>query len=336
MTRPLRVMQSFAAPRTTTNPYITMLAQSLRDEPNVELVTFSWPRALFGRYQAFHWHWPEARLAAGSPLRRRLKKVLLRLLAQRHRRSRRIGVVRTAHNPDLPNIADDERALLMDIQADADVVIRLNPTTSVDAGVLVRDIPHGDYRSWFDGHSRLRRRAGHVVTFGQLRGYKGVEDLLSAFSQAHDADPALSLTVAGRPTSAELTARLLATAGAGVELDLRFVPDEDLVRIISSASLVVLAYRDLHNSGSALAALSLNRPVLVPRSASTDALAEDVGEEWVIRYEHLDGTVLREAIAAAERLDMDSAPDLSRRDWGEAGRLHAEAYRAARAHRRSR
>lgn len=336
MTRRLRVMQSFTTPRTTTNPYITMLAESLGDEPRVEVVTFSWPRALLGRYQAFHWHWPEARLASGSPLRRRLKKVLLRLLAQRHRRSRRIGVVRTAHNPDLPDIADDERALLARIQDDADVVIRLNPTTDVGAGVLVHDIPHGDYRAWFAGHSRPQRRPGHVVTFGQLRGYKGVEDLLTAFDAAHDIDPALSLTVAGRPTSAELTARLLAAAGTGVTLDLRFVPDEDLVRIVSSASLVVLAYRDLHNSGSALAALSLSRPVLVPRSASTDALAADVGEEWVIRYESLTGTVLREAIAAAELLDDDTAPDLSRRDWGEAGRRHADAYRAARAHRRSR
>ncbi|WP_433675402.1 glycosyltransferase [Microbacterium gorillae] len=336
MTRRLRVMQSFTTPRTTTNPYIAMLAESLRGEPRVELVTFSWPRALLGRYQAFHWHWPEARLASGSPLRRHLKKLLLRLLAERHRRSRRIGVVRTAHNPDLPDIADDERALLARIQEDADVVIRLNPTTAVDAGALVHDIPHGDYRAWFAGHSRPQRRPGRVVTFGQLRGYKGVEDLLLAFDEAHDIDHALSLTVAGRPTSAELTARLLAAASTGVTLDLRFVPDEELVQIISSASLVVLAYRDLHNSGSALAALSLNRPVLVPRSASTDALATDVGEEWVIRYERLTGTVLREAIAAAELLADDAAPDLSRRDWSEAGRRHADAYYAARAHRRSR
>ena len=63
---PFTVMQSFRNPRATTNPYITMLDRALADELGSGHLRFSWLRALFGRYDVFHWHWPEAKLQGTS------------------------------------------------------------------------------------------------------------------------------------------------------------------------------------------------------------------------------------------------------------------------------
>src|SRR5699024_8234211 len=60
-----------------------------------------------------------------------------------------------------------------------------------------------------------------------------------------------------------------------------FLPDADLVDVITRAQLVVLPYRELHSSGAVLVALSLARPVLVPDGPTTRALRDEVGAGWV-------------------------------------------------------
>jgi beta-1,4-mannosyltransferase len=138
------------------------------------------------------------------------------------------------------------------------------------------------------------------------------------------------LRLAGRATDPGIAAAVRAAveADARVTARLDHLPDGDLVDEVERAQLVVLPYRDLHNSGALLLALSLDRPVLVPRNAVTDALAAEVGDAWVRRYEgdlaadHLAGALAATAAPAG-------APDLAARDWPGIGRQHADLFRAA-------
>ena len=99
---------------------------------------------------------------------------------------------------------------------------------------------------------------------------------------------------------------------------------------MSESELVVLPYRHMHNSGAALTALSLSRPVLVPDNAVNRDLAAEVGPGWVITFEgDLDADDLRRALEEARRPDRADAPDLSRRDWALAAPAHLAAYRRA-------
>ena len=63
-----------------------------------------------------------------------------------------------------------------------------------------------------------------------------------------------------------------------VRLDLRFLPDDVLPVVLAAADLIVLPYRRIQNSGSAILALSANRPVLVPDLGAMRELQDDVGE----------------------------------------------------------
>src|SRR3546814_4416972 len=70
------------------------------------------------------------------------------------------------------------------------------------------------------------------------------------------------LVIAGYCTDADLTAELRqAAASAGnIHLQLEYLSDAEIERITDEADAVVLPYRDIVNSGSALLALSRFRP----------------------------------------------------------------------------
>lgn len=328
--RPLRVMQSFGAPLETTNPYITMLDEALTRTDDVEHLRFSWKQALFGRYDAFQWHWPEAKMRGGTWWKSVGKFLLVLLLVVRHSVSRRIAVVRTVHNIELPDDTLVRIWLLRWIERQTDYRIVINTTTPVPDGAPHSLILHGHYRDWYSRYPYAERISGRLGTFGGVRRYKGVNSLVDAYAEAIKQEPFLSLHIGGKPSTRELAVDLRERTATlpGVALQLEFLSDAELVELATSSELVVLAYRFMHNSGSVLAALSLDRPVLVPRNPPNEALAAEVGAQWVVMYDdELDGTSLVDAWRAASA--VVGRPDLSRREWANAGIEHAEAFRAA-------
>lgn len=327
---PLRVMQSFETILPTTNPYITMLDEALTRADGVDHLRFSWRTALLGRYDAFHWHWPEAKLTGATWWRSAAKFALMTALLARHRLSRRIAVVRTAHNIELPDDTVARLWLLRRIQNRTDYWITLNSTTPLPVGAPHSVILHGHYRSWYGRYPQADRVPGRLGTFGGIRRYKGTTSLLDAYAAAIRVEPSLTLQVGGKPSSPEIAEEMQTRAQSlpGFSLRLGFLSDAELTRLATSSELIVLAYRFMHNSGSALAALSLDRPVLVPRNAANEALAAEVGPQWVQMYDdELDGATLVEAWRSI--VGLTGSPDLSRREWDRTGDAHAAAFLAA-------
>lgn len=326
----IRVMQSLGVPRPTTNPYNKMLDDALAATPGLTHLRFSWKTALFGRYDAFHWHWPEAKLHGSSWWKSAGKSTLTAALVFRHRLSRRIAVVRTVHNLELPDDNALRLWLLRFIDRHTDYRIVINETTPLPDGTPHSLILHGHYRDWYAVYPRGARVPGRLGSFGGIRRYKGLEGFIDAYAEAVAVEPGLSLRIGGRPSTAELGDDLRARTAdlPGVELRLDFLSDAELVELATSSDLIVLAYRFMHNSGSVLAALSMDRPVLVPRNAANEALAREVGADWVQMY---DGDLDAPAIIDAWRevASLSGSPDLSRRDWSDAGRVHADAFRQA-------
>ena len=93
---------------------------------------------------------------------------------------------------------------------------------------------------------------------------------------------------------------------------------------------MVLPYRQMHNSGAALAALSLDRPVLVPANPINADLAAEVGPGWVHTFAgDLTSEALRAGLQALDTVPRSAAPDLSRREWADTGEQHRAAYAEA-------
>jgi beta-1,4-mannosyltransferase len=336
----LTVLQSFPQLRPTVNPYLAELARVLPDA-GVRVRTFGWRTALLGQYDVFHVHWPELLLRGRSRWRTAARQAAALALLLRLRLTGR-PLVRTVHNR-VPHEAGTgrERLLLRLFRrwTTAEIVLTESVpgqgATGAPAAPAVTVIPHGHYRDWFATVPTARRDAGPVpgrmLFFGLVRPYKGVPRLVDRFRALPD--PALSLHVVGRPSDDSIAHAVTESAGSDsrISVSLTHVDDPVLAQEVTEAELVVLPYDEMGNSGAVLLALSLGTPVLVPQHPVTDALADEVGHDWVLRYRgRLDAEDLGDALAAVRTsARRRTRPDLSRRDWPAAGRQHAQAYRSA-------
>lgn len=166
-------------------------------------------------------------------------------------------------------------------------------------------IPHGHYRDVYPpllAKSEARNRLGlqgakAVVLFlGQIRPYKGVDQLLRVFRNLEGED--IRLVVAGRPSSPGDAARLeeLRQEDNRITLILRFLPADEVSLFLSAADILVLPYTDITNSGSALLGLSFGVPVLAPRLGSLVELGEWIPELVCLYDPPLSEASLRDAL----------------------------------------
>jgi beta-1,4-mannosyltransferase len=205
-------------------------------------------------------------------------------------------------------------------------------------GVNVTVIPHGNYVGLFGAptgtRAELRRSldipddAYAFLAFGQVRPYKRLTDLVSAFRRLGSRD--VRLIIAGKPVVDEEADRLRRAAGedARVVLDLREVPDDEVSGLHLCADAAVLAYRDVFSSGALLLALSLGVPVVAPDVGTAAELAGDGAAE--LFPEGSEG--LTAALAAMRDSDHAAravaASAVARRyGWDRVGSETAELYR---------
>lgn len=326
----VRVLESFRCPRSTTNPYIVQLAHALAVEPGCELLTFSYRRAIFGSYSVFHVHWPEVLYAGNRGLKGIARELLFAMVLARIQFSG-TPIVRTRHNvlPHEP-LTGRQRRLDDWLERLTTAAIGLNAATEVPAGMAASTILHGDYHDWFSNHHRSEPIPGRIAYFGLIRPYKGVESLLDAF--LHAGMPDLTLSIAGRPATQEIHDSLLHLAGGDerVGFTLRHLSDAEVVTAVTEAELVVLPYTFMHNSGAALAALSLNRPLLLPDNAVNRLLQNEVGPGWVQLFDGgLTPAALDNAIGCLRAHPPVADADLSARSWQRAGVEHMRVFNSA-------
>jgi beta-1,4-mannosyltransferase len=323
--RALRVLHTIASPNRTTR-YARHMAAT--EDFDVKPLFLGWRQALIGRFDVVHVHWPEHFVPAGSGVRARASRSLARVVIHRARR-RKVPVVRTLHNitPHRGSSTTGGENLRKTIDRLTRTEIHLVSGDPNITGGETRLIPHGSYREPYADYVTEKAEAGRVLHFGRLEGYKGVPGLLEATLHSRVAQ----LRVVGQPADEQVTAAVVSAAERDnrISYTFDFVPDEDLALEISRASLCVFPYRELHSSGAILVALSMSRPILVPRTSTTEELEREVGPQWVRIYDALDSTELDAAVDwAAEAQGSGSRPDMSDRTWQLVRDRHASVARS--------
>lgn len=321
--RPIVVVHSLMPPDGRTK-FVDQIVEGA--PPSIRIRFFSWRTILIGRYDVFHVHWPELTLRGKSPVRRFVRRRALDLAILRmHLTGAKL--VRTMHNTEPHEEGDSsEQRALAKFDRNTDLFIRLNPTTDIVTDAPVITILHGHYRDRFAEFPKPSPVIGRVLYFGIIRPYKAVDQLAAAFAGV--TAPGLTLRIVGSPSVGQREImEAAARADNRVSLDLRFVDDAELVAEISQAELIALPYLELHNSGSVLAALSLDRPVLVPRRASTEALADEVGRGWVYLYDGaINAELIEKTMAELHDTPRTPYPELGGREWSVLGEQHFDAY----------
>lgn len=335
--------------RAEENPYIDQLYGNL-EAAGVEVVPFSVRNLLRRRADVWHLHWPDEQVSFPS-LGRSVARGAAVIALMDAARARGTRVVWTVHNlqsherfhPRLEHWFWGAFVRRLDgyialAEGTAEAARERFPRLGEIPGFIV---PHGHYRDAYPRETtrrsaRERLEIPHdarVVGFvGQVRAYKNVPRLVRIFREV--AGPRDVLLVAGAPDEPSMEREVRSAAGADVrvKLSLRFVPDEDLQLYLGAMDLVVLPYREILNSGSALLALSFDVPVLVPDKGAMTELRAHAGEDWVMAYAgDLTPAILREAQEWAGKRGSERCAGLDRLSWPRLAADTLEAYRALRA-----
>lgn len=154
---------------------------------------------------------------------------------------------------------------------------------------------------------------------GRIKRYKA-PDILARAALLNPEK--LRFTIVGEMHETDLKDELqaLAAGSSNITLDVRALSAVDFESEIDSAAVIVMAYRDILNSGSALYALSRNRPFIGPRLGSLVELQQDVGQHWIWLYDgEFTGETFAEAIRWVAETDRSEPPDLSKYEWAKIG-----------------
>lgn len=327
----IRVLHTVYPPTNQGNPFASLLIDAVSHETDSSY--FSWRAAFLKRWDVVHFQWPEKFFVGGSVIVAAAKRWRFRAWMQLLR-WRRTAIVWTIHNlatHEDPGAGAARELSRLEKRVDRYVV--LNPAVEIELSAPADVIPHGHYRSLIPAAIRTAPQGRRLLYFGFIRKYKNVPALVRSFAASALVGESFDLRLVGRPHSPELSRAVesvVADAPAGVSARLEAVPDRALYEEIAGASVVILPYADLYNSGVLIMALSMERPVIVPRTPATEYYREQFGDDWVLLYESpLTAETLSEVVHRAAEAPGRRFLDLSALDWSALAVSYVATYRRA-------
>lgn len=324
------------------NPYIDSLSHGL-EQAGVSVDNFN-RRRLLSKYQIIHVHWPWSLIRWQSETRWKstpqavldIIKVTALLSVARRRGAR---LVWTAHDLGPHEV---RRPFLYQVYQRM-FTRRVDDVISLSEAAIpllrraypglkhkqIHVVEHGHYRDVYEKSTETveesRRALGVpenqqlMVVFGQLRPYKGIDDMIRMFAAAQLSD--VHLHIAGESKDGEHTALLqrLVSETPNTSLDVARVPASEVPRLLNAASAVMAPYAEGSslNSGAALLALSFNRPVVVRDTPVMRELRDAFGSRWIhLARNGAESAAITSALSAFSRM-YEARPNLDRLNWDE-------------------
>jgi glycosyltransferase involved in cell wall biosynthesis len=197
-------------------------------------------------------------------------------------------------------------------------------------------IPHGLLNDVAPVMTRAPQASDRVrfLLFGKLKPYKGADLLIEAFRLLPpEMRDRVEVQIVGKPyMDVEPLLRAARGLAPGVQLDFRFVPDDEMNDMLALADVIVFPYREIDVSGVLMAALRYGRPIIASRIGVFAELLVD-GQHAVLvppdDASALATAMMRLCSAPQERAAMgaavaslgDAIPD-----WSDIARMTTDFY----------
>lgn len=264
-----------------------------------------------GRRDIAHFHWLEFIITANSRWKTAVKSILFVIqiwcLAATGRRIFWTVHNLIGHDSRFPRI---EKWVTRQIARRAECIVAhcgyAKQQVALQYGVppdKIHVIPHGNYIGAYpdtvsrkDARARFKLKENDLTLLfvGNLRPYKGVESLITAFSEIDD--PSLKLLIAGRCISNdELDAlQKQVRMDSRVQMYEGYIQDDDMQWFLNACDAVVLPFRKILTSGSLIMAMSFGRVSVVPPVGCMTEMSSRGGIRII-------NTTLRDAIEELRR-----------------------------------
>ena len=116
----------------------------------------------------------------------------------------------------------------------------------------------------------------HILFFGRLSPYKGIDDLLQAMPEVYKEFPDERLVIAGKGYPGfEIDKSVMEKFKNNIALIDRHIPNDELATLIKGAKFIVCPYKDATQSGVLMTAFGLNTPVIATNVGSFPEFIND-------------------------------------------------------------
>lgn len=150
----------------------------------------------------------------------------------------------------------------------------------------IKIVPHGNYVGVYPNtvdRVQARHRFGFsqeqtvFLFLGQIRKYKGIEDLIYAFDEVQKKFTNTHLLIAGKPLESIKIEEINVTDEAKRKITLiqEYIDNDKLQWFFNAADIIALPYNKILTSGSLLNALSFSRPVIAPKVGMTEEVVKE-------------------------------------------------------------
>lgn len=168
-----------------------------------------------------------------------------------------------------------------------------------------------------------------LLCFGTVRRYKGFDIAVRALAGLREKGVDATLTVAGEEWEDAQLGTVAEAAGVAdlVDLELRYLPDAELIELLASHHIVVAPYRSATQSGVVSLAVAAGRPVVSTTVGGLPELIHDGVEGALVPPD--DPTALADGIIAVQQRLEEASADAaaSASTWDEMARRIIEAVR---------
>lgn len=318
------------------NPYQRLLANSLSKE-GVEVIFIS-TFSLLGLFKklknnwkpdALHIHWPHKYIMSNNLIFSIIKSILflIGLLILKFYRVKLIWTVHNliSHESEFKNVELFFTNLLAKL---CDKVIVHSESASNEVNKFykikkskIKIIFHGNYIGQYE-NSISKEKARKILgidlknfiflSFGQIRKYKGLPNLVESFIQLSSIHK--FLLIVGKPSSLKIKKYLEKRCARNVNI--RFIPefikDKKIQIYMNSADVIALPYKSILTSGAIILAMSFKRPIIAPRIG---CIKDTLDNEGSFLYDPNKKNGLLEAMEKALNLDKKVVDEMGKHNY---------------------
>jgi glycosyltransferase involved in cell wall biosynthesis len=103
-----------------------------------------------------------------------------------------------------------------------------------------------------------------ILFLGNIRPYKGLDDLITSFRKIHR--PGAKLLIAGKPLNAEMQNAIESRCNNNPDIIFHpaFIADDDMQLYLRACNVVAFPYKRILASGAVILAMSFGKPCIVP------------------------------------------------------------------------
>lgn len=262
----------------------------------------------------FHFHWPSFFYAQRSDVKKMVQNFIRYLAFILIIKLSNSKIVWTAHNLYPHDTKNNKIGHIIDILA-RHIVVFVSSLIIVHgknaANILASEFPMAkskiaiiDHGNWIDYYrnqtsSELAKKILNIPSdkytllfIGLCKEYKNIDYLVKTFKNLKGNN---ILLIAGKFPSIDYLKKVKSLSGVdiNIKIEAKYIEDDYLQIYLNACDAVVLPYKDILTSGTAMLAISFGKPVIAPRLGY---LADVINEDCGILYDHNNQEALSEAM----------------------------------------